>query len=140
MVLKDFIFWLRKFLKLYTNNIDFVSFRWMFRWCRQYSSKLPVCLSHSHTFHGWCRSVCVGYIRRTVLNVYTCLNHSSRYKHNKLEKRHEKQRHQKAVFSKFRKFSFFSWTVKVPYLQLLLNILHQSFTVIVTKIVIFTIF
>ena len=34
---------------------------------------------------------------RTAFNVYICLNHSSRYKENKLEKCHEKPRHQKAV-------------------------------------------
>ena len=48
-------------------------------------------LGHSHTFHGW-----------------ICLNHSSSYKHNKLEKCHEKPTHQKAVFSKFGKFSYLS--------------------------------
>ena len=47
-------------------------------------------------------------IRRTVFNVYICLNHISRYKHNKLEMCHEKPRHQKAVFSKFRQFSYLS--------------------------------
>ena len=41
-------------------------------------------------------------IRRTVFNVYICLNHSPSYKHNKLEKCHEKPRHVKAVFSEFR--------------------------------------
>ena len=45
-------------------------------------------------------------IQKTVFNVYICLNRSSRYKHNKLEKCHEKPRHQKAVFSKFRQFSY----------------------------------
>ena len=76
----------------------------MCRWCRQYSNKLPVYLSHSHTFHEWCRSVRVGLYEE--LNVYICLNHSSRYKHNKLEKCHKKSRDQKAVFSKFRQFSY----------------------------------
>ena len=32
----------------------------------------------------------------------------SRYKHNKLEKCHKKPRHQKAVFSKSRQFSYLS--------------------------------
>ena len=47
-------------------------------------------------------------IQRTVFNAYICLNHSSRYKQNKLEKCHEKPRHKKAVFSKFRQFSYLS--------------------------------
>ena len=59
-VLKGFIFWQRKFLKLYTNNTDFFSFRWMCQWCHQYSNKLTVYFSHSHTFHEWRRSVGVG--------------------------------------------------------------------------------
>ena len=52
--------------------------------------------------------VCVFVIRRTAFNVYICLNRSSRYKHNKFEKCREKPRHQKAVFSKFRQFSYLS--------------------------------
>ena len=44
-------------------------------------------------------------IQRTAFNVYICLNHSSRYKHNKLEKHCEKPKHQKA---RFRQFSYLS--------------------------------
>ena len=40
-------------------------------------------------------------IRRTVFNVYICLNHSLRYKHNQNGRRDEKPTHQKTVFSKF---------------------------------------
>ena len=47
-------------------------------------------------------------IPRTVFNVYICLNHSSRYKHNKIERCDEKPKHQKTVFSKFRQFSYLS--------------------------------
>ena len=47
-------------------------------------------------------------IGRTVFNAYICLNHSSRYKHNKIEKCHEKAKHQKAVFPKFIHFSYVS--------------------------------
>ena len=34
-------------------------------------------------------------IRRTVFNVYVCLNHSWRYEHNQFERRDEKPRHQR---------------------------------------------
>ena len=47
-------------------------------------------------------------IRGAAFNVHICLNHSSSYKHNKLEKCPEKPRHEKAVFSKFRQFSYLS--------------------------------
>ena len=34
-------------------------------------------------------------IRRTVFNMYVCLNHSWRYEHNQFERRDEKPRHRK---------------------------------------------
>ena len=37
----------------------------------------------------------VCWIRRTVLNVYVCLNHSWRYKHKQFERCDEKPRHQR---------------------------------------------
>ena len=42
-------------------------------------------------------------IRRTVFNVYICLNHGWRYEQNQFERRDEKP---KAVFSKFRQFLY----------------------------------
>ena len=47
-------------------------------------------------------------IKRTVFNVYICLNHSLRYKHNQSERLYEKPRHQKVAFSKFRQFLYLS--------------------------------
>ena len=47
-------------------------------------------------------------IRRTVFNVYVCLNHSWRYEHNQFEKRDEKPGHQRQFFFKFRQFLYFS--------------------------------
>ena len=64
--------------------------------------QLPVYLRHSHKFHEWCRGVRVGLYEELFLMCKICLNHSSRYKHNKIEKCHEKQRHQKAAFSECR--------------------------------------
>ena len=49
----------------------------------------------------------LGYTKNCFYCVHL-LNHSSRYKNNKLSKCHEKQRHQKAVFSKIRQFSCLS--------------------------------
>ena len=103
-VLKDFNFLQRKFLKLYTNNADVFSLRYMCRWCRQYSNKLLVYLSHSHAFHEWYRSAC-WVIRRTAFNVYICSNHNSRYKHNTW-KVSWKIKTSKVSFSKFRQFSY----------------------------------
>ena len=37
-------------------------------------------------------------IRRTVFNMYGCLNHSWRYEHNHFERRYEKPRHQRQFF------------------------------------------
>ena len=37
-------------------------------------------------------------IRRTVFNVYVCLSHSWRYKHNQFERGDEKPRHQRQFF------------------------------------------
>ena len=37
-------------------------------------------------------------IRRTVFNVYVCLNYSSRYEHNQFDRRGEKLRHQRQFF------------------------------------------
>ena len=37
-------------------------------------------------------------IRRTVFNVYVCLNHSWRYEHNQFENRNKKPRHQRQFF------------------------------------------
>ena len=37
-------------------------------------------------------------IRRTVFNVYICLNHSRRYEHNQYERRDEKARDQGQIF------------------------------------------
>ena len=34
-------------------------------------------------------------IRRTVFNVYVCLNHSCRYEHNQIERRDKKPRHRR---------------------------------------------
>ena len=39
-----------------------------------------------------------------ILSYLICLNHSLRYKHNKLEKCHEKPRHKKAVFQNLDNF------------------------------------
>ena len=44
------------------------------------------------------------FIRRTAFDVYICLNHSLRYKHNKLEKCLEKPRHQKVFFQNLENF------------------------------------
>ena len=46
-------------------------------------------------------------IKRTVFNVYVCLNHSWRYEHNQFERGDEKPRHQGQVF-KFRQFLYLS--------------------------------
>ena len=40
-------------------------------------------------------------IRRTVFNVYICLDHSGRYKQNQIERLDEKPRRQKIGFVKF---------------------------------------
>ena len=37
-------------------------------------------------------------IRRTVFNMYVCLNHSWRYEHCQFERRNEKPRHQRQSF------------------------------------------
>ena len=107
VVLKYFIAWSRKLLKLHTNDTGFFSFRWMCWWCYQYSNKLPVYFSHSHTFYDWCRSAC-WIIRKTVFHLNICLNHSSRYKQNKIESCDQKLRHWKAVSSKFIQFLYLS--------------------------------
>ena len=81
-------------------------------------------------------------IQRTAFNVYICLNHSSRYKHNKLEKCHEKPRHKKAVFSKFRQFSYLNVFrerrkyLLVAFVKNTLSKLYSHFN----QVVIFTIF
>ena len=43
-------------------------------------------------------------IRRTVFNVYVCLNHSWRYEHNQFERRDEKPRHQRQFFQNLDNF------------------------------------
>ena len=43
-------------------------------------------------------------IKRTVLNMYLCLNHSWRYEHNQFERRDEKPRHQKQLFQNLGNF------------------------------------
>ena len=43
-------------------------------------------------------------IRRTVFNVYVCLNHNWRYEHNQFERRDEKPRHQRQFFQNLDKF------------------------------------
>ena len=43
-------------------------------------------------------------IKRTVFNVYFCLNHSSRYEHNQFERRDEKPRHQRPFFQNLDNF------------------------------------
>ena len=47
-------------------------------------------------------------IRRTVVNVHVCLNHSWRYECKQFERHDEKQRHQRQFlnFSKFRQFLY----------------------------------
>ena len=40
-------------------------------------------------------------IRKTIFNVYVCLNHSCRYEHNQFERRDEKPRHQRQFFRQF---------------------------------------
>ena len=44
----------------------------------------------------------------SVFNLYICLNHSSRYKHNRIGRRGENPTHQKAAISKFRQFLYLS--------------------------------
>ena len=81
-------------------------------------------------------------IRRTDFNVYIFLNHSWRYKHNQIERRDEKPRHQKAVFSKFRQFLHLitAWTAKVPLLVAFVKYTLWNVIAIVLKTVIFTTF
>ena len=81
-------------------------------------------------------------IRRTGFNVHICLNHNSRYRQNKLEKCCEKPKIKRQFFQNLDNFHIyvFSLTAKVPYLQLLLNILYQSFIAIVTEVVTFLLF
>ena len=43
-------------------------------------------------------------IKRTVFNVYVCLNHSWRYEHNQFERRDEKPRHQRQFFQNLDNF------------------------------------
>ena len=43
-------------------------------------------------------------IRRTVFNIYVCLNHSWRYEHNQFERRVEKPRHQRQFFQNLDNF------------------------------------
>ena len=43
-------------------------------------------------------------IKRTVLNMYVCLNHSWRYEHNQFERCDEKPRHQKQFFQNLGNF------------------------------------
>ena len=43
-------------------------------------------------------------IRKTVFNVYVCLNHSWRYEHNQFERRDEKPRHQRQFFQNLDNF------------------------------------
>ena len=40
-------------------------------------------------------------IRKTVFNVYVCLNYSCRYEHNQFERHDEKPRYQRQFFLKF---------------------------------------
>ena len=40
-------------------------------------------------------------IRKTVFNVYVCLNYSWRYEHNQFERHDEKPRYQRQFFKKF---------------------------------------
>ena len=45
-------------------------------------------------------------IRRTVLNVYACLNHSRRYDRKQFAKRDEKPRHQRQFLQNFANFLY----------------------------------
>ena len=45
-------------------------------------------------------------IRRTVFDVYVCLNHIYRYKYNQFKRRAEKQNTSNTVFSTFRQFLY----------------------------------
>ena len=45
-------------------------------------------------------------IRRSVFDMYVCLNHSWRYEHNQFERRDEKPRHRRQFFSKFKQFLY----------------------------------
>ena len=43
-------------------------------------------------------------IRKTVFDVYVCLNHSWRYEHNRFERRDEKPRHERQLFQNLDNF------------------------------------
>ena len=43
-------------------------------------------------------------IRRTVFNMYVCLNHSWRYEHNQFERRDENPKHQRQLFQNLDNF------------------------------------
>ena len=43
-------------------------------------------------------------IKRTVFNVYVCLNHSWRYEHNQFERHDEKPRHKRQFFQNLDSF------------------------------------
>ena len=70
-------------------------------------------------------------IRRTVFNMYVCLNHSWQYEHNQFERCDEKPRHQRQFFQNLDNFYIWMFFVNVKRALLVVFI---KYTLLYTKL------